>query len=316
MAPFFISRSSGRSAALILLAAERLERPLVVAGTTTYTSNMVGFFYNCILMPRKLVPTGRKRVFRKRRFVKRVAAVSRASYASLTIKRMAYPLPPKLRLSLRCNDISDVTLGIAQSYDAYYFPLYFPGLFKDSQGTTPKFAGGFIPLMLNYSKAYVRGVRIHVRAFNLSSGNNHNCNMFTAILPEGQAVTYGSLGNQTEFENLSNSVQAKKWFVGDSTGGHGYAQDYRYCDLVKYNGYSNLLDNQIIRTVANQITTPSAGEANNQPNYLIGLQHGPGTASGILRIEHTFDFDIEFSELAFMPQLIADFSAITFSRRT
>lgn len=267
-------------------------------------------------MAKKVYLTARRRVFQKKRISKVIPAVTRQSYAPLTLRRMSFPLPPKMRLSLRGTEVNDVVISIAQSYDAFIYPLYFPGMFKDSSGTTPKFAGGFLQLMSLYSKAYVRGVRMHTRAFNIGQGDNTACNVFTSILPEGQANAYGSLASQVDFQNLSNSVQAKKWFVGDSTGGHGYAQDYRYCDVVKYNGYSNLLDNQIIRTYTNQITTPSATEANNMPNYLIAIQHAAGTISLTLRIECTFDFDIEFSELGYLPQSIADLSAVSFARRT
>lgn len=259
--------------------------------------------------------TGKKRVFKKRRFFKRVAAVTKQSYSSLTLKRMAFPLPPKVRFSFRCNETADSTITIGQGYDNWSYPLYFPGAFKDNAGT-PKFAGGFIPFMMNYSKAVVRGVRVHARAMSINTGANSNCNMFTAILPESQADFYGSMSAQSEFQNLSNSVQAKKWFVGSADGAYGYAQDYRYVDLFKFNGYGVIVANQIVRSPSNQITTPSSAEAVNMPNYMIALQHGAGEASQTLRVEITFDFDIEFSELTFLPQYISDFTVITWARRT
>lgn len=225
-------------------------------------------------------------------------------------------LPNRQRVTLRCNEQVTVTYLPVSGFDGFYYPLWFPGLWKDTAGSSPRFAGGFLPLMQLYSKAYVRGVRCHARAMAVNNGTNCNLNLYSMIVAELHAVSIGSLSTLSSFEDASNTFLAKKHYVGQSAGGVPYTHDYRSVDLTKYQGFGKIQDNAICRTPLGSITAPSVTEADYLPAYVwVVYNPSSGTANDVL-FEFTFDFDVEFMDLTMLPQLIANQPVLSFARRT
>lgn len=257
--------------------------------------------------------TGKRRYVkktRKRTFTRAVVAAR----PSISARQMHMSLPNRQCLTLRANEIVPVTYNAVTDYDAFQYPLYFPGLWKDSAGV-PRFAGGFIQLMQLYSKAYVKAVRCHTRMMAVANAANVNINVFTMVASENQANALGSISTQSEFEDGSNTTLAKKHYLSSYSGGHNYAHDFRSVSLIKYTGLPKQNENLIFRAANGQMTSPSAGEAQTYPNFIIGVRNPPGVAVANVEYEFTFDFDIEFLELASLPQLITSIVTPTFARR-
>lgn len=257
--------------------------------------------------------TGKKRytgVYRKRR----TARATR--YPSVSARKMHMSLPNRQRVTLRCNEQVTVSYLSVQGFDGFFYPLWFPGLWKDTQGVAPRFAGGFLPLIQLYSKAYVRGVRCHARCMAINNGTNCNLNLYSMIVPELHALSIGSLTNVTSFEDASNTFLAKKHYIGQSAGGLPYTHDYRSVDLTKYQGFGKIQDNAMFRNPLGTITAPSAGEADYLPAYVWVVYNPPGSAAAEVLFEFTFDFDVEFMDLTMLPQLIANQPVLSFARRT
>lgn len=264
----------------------------------------------------KYYPTGRKRltvVYRKRR-ISRLARPSKQRY-SISARAMHMPLPSKMCVTLRAVDNNTVSYAALAGYDAFTYPLYFPGLWKDSAGT-PSFAGGFLQLIQMYSKAFVRRVRMHTRVMAVANGANVNLNFYTFVCSENNATTLGSITTLAEFQDNSNTYLAKKHYISAYPGGNNYVQEWRTVDVVKYTGIPSINSNYIFASYTNSITTPSAGEAALYPNYVIVAKWPTGTAPLEVAYEHVFDFDIEFQELKNLPQQTSAFPTPSFSRRT
>jgi len=146
--------------------------------------------------------------------------------------------------------------------------------------------------------------------------NNQNVNIFTNVLPLDQAGALGAISSTIEFEDYSNNGNARKLYISRADGGRPIAQDIRTVDVFKYDGFSRLLDNAITRDASNEIQTPSDGQGLTLPCYSMAFMQPAGTTTSVIRVETTFDFDIEFFELGRLPQLIGSLTAITWSKRT
>lgn len=227
------------------------------------------------------------------------------------------PLPSTMKLTLRGTEKIIVTQAIGFGYDSFFYPLYFPGMFKDCTAAPPKFAGGFLQLMQIYNKAYVKAVRVHCRMYGINTGNNTNINVYTVFLGEEQAGSLGSITSNDEFEQFSNTWQAKKFYLSNAFGKNSYHSDYRTLDISKFcAGWPRTNENMIYRAVSGQITTPSNTEAITYPCYCVTTNNAAGTEAQDIGMEFTFDFDIEFSELNPLPQKIGDLITPTWARRT
>jgi len=261
----------------------------------------------------KYYATGRpRRFYRKKRVASRTLAVQKYSVSA---RRMHMPLPARMCVTLRCVDNNTVSLLAAGGYDAFNFPLYFPGLWKDSAGT-PAFAGGFLQLIQLYSVAWVKRVRMTTRVMAVANGTNANVNLYTYICSENIVNTLGSLTTLAEFQNNSNTYLAKKHYISAYPGGNNYVTETRSCDLTKFVGFGKQQENRIFSSYATSFTTPSAGEAINLPNYIVVMAYPLGTGNLDLNYEHIFDFDIEFNELKNLSQQITALSTPSWARRT
>jgi len=269
-------------------------------------------------MPKLYTLKARKfaRTYRKRRSVFRATGISRNRY-TVSARKMHMPLPATMRLTLRGTEKNIVTQATAFGYDSFFYPLYFPGMFKDCTAAPPKFAGGFLQLMEIYNKAYVRAIRVHLRMYSINVGGNTNINVFTTFLGEEQAIELGNISNNDEFEQYSNTWQAKKFYLSNAYGGTNYHSDYRSLDFSKFCGtWPRTNENMIYRTILGKIETPSSAQAITYPCYCITTNNAAGTENQDVGMEFTFDFDIEFSELNPLPQLIGDLITPTWGRRT
>jgi len=263
----------------------------------------------------KYYATGRVRkyakAYRKRRFSSKL---SRSKY-SISPRSMHMPLPSRMNVSLRATEVVTVSYLGTAGVDSFLYPLYFPGLWKDNTGTA-SFAGGFLQLIQLYSQCRVKKVYMKTRMMAINNGNNVNLNLYTMICAENNAITLASITDTGAFQDNSNTWLAKKHYLSTSTGGHPYTIDVRSCDLTKYNGMVNSNDTLIYSNYTTQFTTPSSGQAQLLPCYVIVAKNIAGVTTLEVQFEFTFDFDMEFSGLKNLGQQISVLPTPTFARRT
>lgn len=274
----------------------------------------------------------RRRFFKKgakRSFARRVHAIKTVARTSISPRAFHMPLPNNLRLRLRCVDQTSInTVGGIQ--DAFYYPLYFPGLWKSATGL-PQFPAGFLNLMMMYSKAYVRNVTMNTRIMAVVSQANSTANVYTMITSEKEAIALDSLATGQQFLDWGNTTLARKHFLGPASGANNYVNEFRSCDLRKYTAMGSLLDNAVIRegTAVIQYTapvivdinystfsTPSPAEATSLPCYSVVLKFPLGGSAATTNFEFVFDFDIEFMELTRQPQVTSGYLYPVHTRRS
>lgn len=262
----------------------------------------------------KYYATGRLRKFpaRKRRVIRKVKT---GNYWSVSPRAMHMPLPSRMCLTLRAVDNVEVTYNATAGFDAFTYPLYFPGLWKDSAGT-PSFAGGFLYVALMYSVAWVKKVKMTTRMMAISNATNSNINVVTMVCSENQAANMGTMTTLAEFQNETNQWLGRRHYLSTYTGGNSYAQDVRYVDVSKFTGMPKSQESRIFISSSQLITTPSGNEGVNLPNYVIAVNNPGGTGAILVRYEFVFDFDIELNQIQTLPQNTAGINPPTFSRRT
>lgn len=266
-------------------------------------------------------PTGRKiyRRYAKRKITKTARAFTPVAKPS----RYFLGMPSTMRVALRCVSQDSVSCPQAGVYGSFDFPLFFPGCWKNSGGTDPKFAGGFLPLMTIYSKAIVRSVKCTTRCMAQSNGDNCNISLYFAVMSQAVSNNQGVSLTLTEFETYGNNkYNVKRDYLSSSDGGRPFCVDTRVVDLYKWGDTSKQNESALYRETFGTgilITSPSVAQSEMLPVLSVTSYSSTTLTSSpaaSFLVESVFDFFVEFSGITNLPQQISQLQSIAFSRRT